>query len=59
MKITDEYVHDSKMLRKLVDEITKSKKNITLVGKLFADGIYDNNAVFKCLADNGSCHVLK
>src|SRR3954453_8331468 len=59
MKVTDEHVHDSKMLPKLVDEVTKSKKNITLVGKVFADGAYDSNAVFGCLADNGILPCIK
>ncbi len=52
MKVTDEHVHDSKLLPKLVDDSTKPKKNITIVGKIIADGIYDSNSVFNCLAGN-------
>jgi transposase len=51
MKVTDEHIHDSKVLPKIVDTIAKSK-HIT-VGKIIADGAYDSNAVFKCLADSG------
>ena len=41
MKVTtdDDYVHDdSKLLPKLVDDTVKSKKNITVVDKIIADG---------------------
>ena len=33
MKVTDEHVHDKKMLPKLVADIAKSKKSITLFGR--------------------------
>ena len=57
LNITDEHVHDGKVLPKLVDDIAKSK-NIT-VGKIIADGAYDSNAVFKCLADSGILPCIK
>ena len=57
MKVTDEHVHDSKMLPKIVDDIAKSK-HVT-VGKILADGAYDSNAVFRCLADNGILPCIK
>jgi hypothetical protein len=57
MKVTDEHVHDGKMLPKIVDAIAKSK-HIT-VGKILADGAYDSNAVFGCLADNGILPCVK
>ena len=58
MKVTDEHVHDSKMLPQLVEGITKSK-NIT-VCKVFADGAYDSNEIFRCLAQTMEyCHALK
>ena len=41
----------------IVDDIAKSK-NIS-VGKIIADGAYDSNAVFKCLADNGILPCIK
>ncbi len=59
LNITDEHVHDSKVLPKLVEDIVKSKKNITVVGKIIADGAYDSNAVFECLADNGILPCVK
>ena len=48
IKVTiDEHVHDSKVLPKLVESISKSKNDITLVGKVFADdGAYDSNMLF-------------
>src|SRR6478609_11052393 len=57
MKVTDEHIHDSKMLPKIVDAIAKSK-HVT-VGKIIADGAYDSNAVFKCLADSGILPCIK
>ncbi len=39
MEITDEHVHDSKMLPQLVDEVIKS--NGSVLDKLLADGAYD------------------
>ena len=57
MKVTDEHIHDSKMLPKIVDDVAKSK-HVT-VGKIIADGAYDSNAVFKCLADSGILPCIK
>jgi len=57
MKVTDEHIHDSKMLPKIVDDIAKSK-HVT-VGKIIADGAYDSKAVFKFLADSGILPCIK
>jgi hypothetical protein len=58
MRVTDEHVHDGKVLPELVEDIEKSK-NIT-VDKVFADGAYDSNNVFGCLtADNGIMPYIK
>jgi len=58
IKVTDEHIHDSKMLPKIVDAIAKSK-HVT-VGKIIADGAYyDSNAVFKFLADSGILSCIK
>ena len=47
MKVTDEHVHDSKMLPELIEKITKSN-NMTAIGKLFAgDGTYYGNDIFR------------
>jgi hypothetical protein len=59
IKVTAEHVHDGKVLPKLVDDIATSKKDITLVGKVFADNAYDSNAVFECLVDNGILPCIK
>src|SRR6476469_3879025 len=60
IKVTDEHVHDSKALRDLVDNIIKSDSvTTTAIGKLFADGSYDGNDVFRCLADNGILPCIK
>ena len=54
MKVTDEHVHDSKALPKLVENILKSESMATAaLDKLFADGAYDGNNIFRCLSDNG------
>ena len=56
-KVTDEHVHDSKALPELVQNIIKS--NSVTASKLFADGAYDSNGVFRCLADNGILPCIK
>jgi hypothetical protein len=52
MKVTDEHVHDSKVLPELVNGAIKLDKKIT-IGELFADGAYEGNDIFRCLGDNG------
>jgi hypothetical protein len=60
IKVTDEHVHDSKALPELVENIIKSDSvTTTAIGKLFGDGAYDNNDVFRCLADNGILPCIK
>ena len=49
IKVTDEHVHDSKPLLELVDNIIKSDDMTTAIGKLFGDGAYDSNEIFRCL----------
>ena len=58
IKVTDEYVHDSKALPILVDDVIKSDKEIA-IGKLFADGAYDGNDTFRYLGDNGIWPCIK
>jgi hypothetical protein len=59
IKVTDEHVHDSKALPELVEDIIKSNKKIT-IGKLFADGAYEGNDIFRYLsADNGILPCIK
>ena len=58
IKVTDEHVHDSKALPGLVDEIIESDKKIT-IGKLFADGAYDDNDIFRYRGNNGIQPCIK
>src|SRR6478735_8068095 len=55
MKVTDEHVHDSKALPGLIENIIKSDSmtTTTTTGKLFADGAYEGNEIFRYLGDNG------
>src|SRR3954454_18584638 len=66
MKVTDdEHVHDSKTVPELVDNIIKSDDmtttttTTTTIGKLFADGAYEGNEVFRYLEDNGILPCIK
>lgn len=56
MKVTNEHIHDNKTLPELVENIIKSDK---IVCKLFADGHYDINDIFRCLSDNGILPCIK
>ncbi len=59
MKVTDEHVHDSKELPKLVHDVLESDKKIT-IGKLIADdGAYEGNCIFRYLGDNGIQPCIK
>ena len=58
MKVTDEHVPDSKALSELVDGVIKSDSIIS-IGKLFADGAYDGNDIFRYLTDNGILPCIK
>jgi hypothetical protein len=54
MKVTDEHVHDSKALPELVENIIKSDSMETaIIDKLFGDGAYEGNDIFRYLADKG------
>ena len=58
MEVTDEHVHDNKVLPKLVDGVVKSN-NGGAVDELFADGAYDSNNTFKCLSEHGITPCIK
>jgi transposase len=58
IRVTNEHVHDSKALPELVEDIIKSNE-ISSIDKLFADGAYDGNDIFRCLADNGILPCIK
>src|SRR3954469_10348181 len=60
MKVTDEHVHDSKALPELVENIIKSEDmSTTTLGKLFGDGAYEGNEIFRYLGDNGILPGIK
>ena len=60
IKVTDEHVHDSKALPELVENIIKSGSTATTaIGKLFGDGAYDGNDIFRYLADKGILPCIK
>ena len=61
MKVTDdEHVHDSKAVPGLIKDIIKSDNSMIPIGKLFADdGAYDDNEIFKFLADSGILPCIK
>jgi IS5 family transposase len=48
LEVTSEKVHDSKMLKKLVDNASKNNN----VKRVLADGMYDNNKNFRYLSKN-------
>ncbi len=59
IKVTDEHVHDSKALPKLVENIIKSD-SVTAICKLFGDdGAYEGNEIFRYLADNEILPCIK
>ena len=59
MKVTDEHVHDSKALPELVENIIPSDSMTPAIGKLFGDGAYEGNDIFRYLADNGILPCIK
>ncbi len=60
MKVTDEHVHDSKALPELVENTIKSSNSMTAaINKLFGDGAYEGNEIFRYLGDNGILPCIK
>jgi hypothetical protein len=60
MEVTDEHVHDNKMLPGLVDKIIKSNNDgFAVVDRVLGDGAYDSNATFKYLSENGIIPCIK
>ncbi|MGD9535009.1 MAG: IS5 family transposase [Candidatus Nitrosocosmicus sp.] len=57
MEITDEHVHDNRMLSTLVDDLVKSNEYI--IDKLLADGAYDSNDIFRYLSENEIVPCIK
>jgi Transposase DDE domain len=49
LEVTDEKVHDAKVMDKLVEHILKSSNNNININSVLADGSYDSNKNFKYL----------
>ncbi len=49
LEVTDEKVHDSKMMKKLVENVLKIKGNKKRIKSLLGDGAYDSNDNFRFL----------
>ena len=59
MKISNEQVHDTKALPRLVDNVIISDKKIT-IGKLIAEDVpHDSNNIIRYLGDNGILPCIK
>ncbi len=64
LEVTDEKVHDSKMLKKLVKHVlnntatTRRRKN-KLLHSFIGDGAYDSNSNFKFLKDCNIRPIIK
>ena len=59
IKVTDVHAHDGKVLPELVEEnIVKSDRKLT-IGKLFGDGAYEGNEIFKFLTYKGILPSIK
>ena len=49
LEVTDEKIHDSKMMKKLVENVLKIKPNKKKIKSLLGDGAYDSNDNFRFL----------
>ena len=58
IKLMDKQVQYNEAVPELVENIIKSNKKIT-IGKLFADGAFDNNKIFRYLVENGILPCIK
>lgn len=60
MEVTDEHVHDNKMLPRLVDNVIKSNNDgFAVVDRVLGDGAYDSNGTFRFLSENGIMPCIK
>jgi transposase len=57
MEITDEHVHDNKVLPRLVNNT--SIDGFVMIDRVLGDGAYDSNATFKYLSENGIMPCIK
>jgi hypothetical protein len=63
IKVTDEHVHDSKAVPELIENIIIKSEDMstttTAIGKLFGDGAYEGNEIFRSLTENGILPYIK
>ena len=61
LEVTDEKVHDGRMLRKLVTRVMHSSSELTpiKIKSALADGAYDSNSNFRYLEENGTMPGIK
>jgi hypothetical protein len=60
LEVTDEKVHDGKVMDKLVENILKSNNNdINIIKSVLADGSYDSNKNFKYLHEKNILPGIK
>ncbi len=58
MEVTDEHVHDNKMLPKLVENLSIND-GFVMIDRVLGDGAYDSNSTFKYLSENGIMPCIK
>ena len=61
LEVTDEKVHDSRIMRRLVKHVLDSNggENVRIKSALSSDGAYDSNENFKLLNDKGIEPAIK
>ena len=59
LEVTDEKVHDSKVMNKLVEHILKNNNNNMNINSVLADGSYDSNKNFKYLYEKNILPGIK
>ena len=59
LEVTDEKVHDSKMMKKLVENVLKIKPNKKKIKSLLGDGAYDSNDNFRFLNEKKINPIIK
>jgi len=58
MEVTDEHVHDNKVLPKLVDNVSNDD-GFAVVGRVLGDGAYDSDDTFRFLSERGIMPCIK
>ncbi|MGH2623071.1 MAG: transposase [Sphingobacterium sp.] len=58
MEVTDEHVHDNKVLPKLIENLSIDN-GFAVADKVLGDGAYDSNDTFKYLSERGIMPCIK